>query len=69
MGPSKVEKSSKPIKGVENNLLIVSDCKKELEMGSEVYMLVVFVENKDSNEPPLFMKYFLEEFSDVVPEE
>ncbi|KAK9227018.1 hypothetical protein WN943_012067 [Citrus x changshan-huyou] len=69
LGPSKVEKSSKPIKGVENNLLNVSDCKKEFEMGSEVYVLVVFEENEDSNEPPLIMKYLLEEFSDVVPEE
>ncbi|KAL9431962.1 hypothetical protein AB3S75_027049 [Citrus x aurantiifolia] len=69
LGPSKVEKSSKPIKGVENNLLTVSDCKKELKIGSEVYVLVVFEENEDSNEPPSIMKYFLEEFSDVVPEE
>ena len=69
LGPSKVEKSPKPIKGVENNLLNVSDCKKEFEMGSEVYVLVVFEENKDSNESPLIMKYLLEEFSDVVPEE
>ncbi|KAH9667837.1 Endonuclease [Citrus sinensis] len=69
LGPSKVEKSSKPIRGVENNLLTVSDCKKELEMGSEVYVLVVFEENEDSNESSLIMKYFLEEFSGVVPEE
>ena len=69
MGPSKVEKSSKPIKGMENNLLTISDCKKEFEMGSEVYVLVVFEENEDSNEPPLIMKYFLEEFSYVVLEE
>ena len=69
LGPSKVEKSPKPIKGVENNLLNVSDCKKEFEMGSEVYMLVVFEENEDSNEPPLIMKYLLEEFSNVVPKE
>ncbi|KAH9667915.1 Endonuclease [Citrus sinensis] len=69
LGPSKVEKSPKPIKGVENNLLNVSDCKKEFEMDSEVYVLVVFEENEDSNEPTLIMKYLLEEFSDVVPKE
>ena len=69
MGPSKVEKSSKPIKGVEKNLLTVSDFKKELEMGNEVYVLVVFEENEDSNESPLIMKYFLEEFYVIVLEE
>lgn len=49
--------------------LTQSEYRKELGAGGASFVLFVVEENEDNHEQPLIMKYLLEEFHDVIPEE